>query len=260
MYDQSDKLSVDKLTLQGDTDRLFAQGKYPAPFAFNEEVAQVFDDMVSRSVPLYREVAIAVAEWTDRYYQPGTKIYDIGCSTGTTIDLSARFLAHSGKQAQYVGIDTSAPMLQRASAKLAGWKPTHEIELLHTDALNVSYDNASIVIVNYTLQFIPVAQRAALLRKIYNGLRPGGILFLSEKLRSCCPEFHETVTDIYERFKESRGYSRTEIERKKEALDNVLIPLTLDEQSRMLTQAGFNHHEPMIRWHNFTTFIALKDR
>jgi tRNA (cmo5U34)-methyltransferase len=255
MYDHG----TDKLTLAGDADRLFARGRYPVPFAFNEEVAQVFDDMVSRSVPLYREVAVAVAEWTNKFYQPGTVIYDIGCSTGTTIDLSARYLAHFGKRARYVGIDTSEPMLQRARAKLAGWADTHTIDLCHQDALTVSYDNASVVVVNYTLQFIPVVQRAELLQKIHAGLRPGGILFLSEKLRSCCPPFHETVTDIYERFKESRGYSRTEIERKKEALDNVLIPLTLEEQTRLLRQAGFAHAEPMIRWHNFTSFVAIKD-
>lgn len=254
MYDHD----TDKLTLGGEADQLFARGRYPAPFAFNEEVAQVFDDMVSRSVPLYREVAVAVAEWTNKFYQPHSKIYDIGCSTGTTIDLSARWLSHFGKHAHYIGIDTSAPMLQRAKAKLAGWSEAHKIELLHSDALDVSYEDASVVVVNYTLQFIPVIKRAELLKKIHDGLRPGGILFLSEKLRSCCPPFHETVTDIYERFKESRGYSRTEIERKKEALDNVLIPLTLDEQSRLLQQAGFRHFEPMIRWHNFTSFIALK--
>lgn len=255
MYDREQE----ELSLTGDSDRLFATGRYPAPFAFNEEVAQVFDDMVSRSVPLYREVAVAVAEWTKKFYQPGTVIYDIGCSTGTTIDLSARYLNHWGKSAHYVGIDTSEPMLQRAAAKLQGWEGVHKVELRCSDALAEDYTNASVVVVNYTLQFVPVVQRAALLKKIHDGLRPGGILFLSEKLRSCCPEFHETVTDIYERFKESRGYSRTEIERKKEALDNVLIPLTLDEQSRLIAGAGFTRFEPMLRWHNFTSFIAVKD-
>ena len=251
-------LSPESLTLKGEADRLFDTGKFPVPFAFNEEVAQVFDDMVSRSVPLYKEVALLVAEWTNKFYQPGTTIYDIGCSTGTTIDLAARYLSHFDKKAIFIGIDTSEPMLARAKSKLAGWNKEHEIQLTSHSALDVQYCNASVVIVNYTLQFIPVAQRLALLKKIYDGLVPGGILFLSEKLRSCCPEFHELVTDSYERFKEARGYSRTEIERKKEALDNVLVPLTLEEQSELLRAAGFNYFEPMIRWHNFTSFIAIK--
>jgi len=246
------------LTLKGDADRLFETGKYPVPFAFNDEVAQVFDDMVSRSVPLYKEVALLVAEWTNKFYQPGTTIYDIGCSTGTTIDLAARYLSHFDRRANFVGIDTSEPMLARAKSKLAGWSREHQIQLTNINALDMQYSNASVVIVNYTLQFIPVAQRLKLLKNIHDGLVPGGILFLSEKLRSCCPEFHELVTDSYERFKEVRGYSRTEIERKKEALDNVLVPLTLDEQSELLRSAGFNFFEPMIRWHNFTSFIAIK--
>lgn len=254
MYNQEQH----NLTLKGETDRLFETGKYPAPFAFNDEVAQVFDDMVTRSVPLYKEVALLVAEWTNKFYQPHTTIYDIGCSTGTTIDLAARYLSHFDKKASFVGIDTSEPMLARAKSKLAGWSKEHKIELTSTSALDVHYTNASVVIVNYTLQFIPVAQRLALLKKIHDGLVPGGILFLSEKLRSCCPEFHELVTDSYERFKEARGYSRTEIERKKEALDNVLVPLTLEEQSELLSAAGFKYFEPMIRWHNFTSFIAIK--
>jgi len=246
------------LTLKGEADRLFESNKYPVPFAFNDEVAQVFDDMVSRSVPLYKEVALLVAEWTNKFYQQGTTIYDIGCSTGTTIDLAARYLSHFDKSAAFVGIDTSEPMLARATSKLAGWSKDHRIELLCKNALDVQYTNASVVVVNYTLQFIPVGQRLTLLKMIYDGLVPGGILFLSEKLRSYCPEFHELVTDSYERFKEARGYSRTEIERKKEALDKVLVPLTLDEQSDLLRAAGFHYFEPMIRWHNFTSFIAIK--
>lgn len=252
------ELDPQKLTLHGEADQLFATGKYPVPFSFNDEVAQVFDDMVSRSVPLYKEVAIAVAEWTNKFYQPGTNIYDIGCSTGTTIDLSARYLSHFDKQASFIGVDTSESMLARARSKLAGWTQEHSIELLLSDAMKVDYCNASVIVVNYTLQFIPVTKRRKLLEKLYAGLLPGGILFLSEKLRSCCPEFHEAVTDNYERFKEAHGYSRTEIERKKEALDNVLIPLTLEEQSELLRSSGFTCFEPMIRWHNFTSFLAIK--
>lgn len=244
-----------ELYLSSEKDELFEKGQWPKPFVFNAEVVRVFDDMVSRSVPLYREVVACAAHWAREYYQEGTRIIDVGCSTGTFIELLGQFLK---QPAHLVGIDNSAPMLEKAREKLQRLPPTHELELICSSATDCSFDNSSVVVMNYTLQFLPVNQRRQLLEKIYQGLQPGGLLFLSEKIKSASPQFQETMTRHYEAFKTHNGYARSEIERKKEALENVLVPLTEQQQIAMLQDCGFSQIDCLLKLHNFASFVALK--
>lgn len=261
-----------QLYLHSDIDDLFDKGPWPKPFVFNEEVVRVFDDMVSRSVPLYREVMACAAHWTRAYYQPKTRIVDVGCSTGTFLELIGRFLP---EPATLVGIDNSAAMLEKAKEKLEPLNERHSVELLCRSAVEPGgveakvaeetagmtaspYQNSSVVVMNYTLQFLPLEQRKQLVNEIYAGLAEGGLLFMSEKVRSSTPQFQETITHQYEAFKERNGYARTEIERKKEALEHVLIPLTYEEQKRMLSESGFTQVDTLIKLHNFATFVARK--
>ena len=237
------------------TDHLFLTNHYPKPFSFNSDVANVFDDMINRSVPLYQEVLNCLAFWTGRFYQPGTTIYDIGCPTGSAL---TAILKNTNHQIHYMGIDNSKAMIDRAADKLTEINSNHDITFSCQDAVNTEYNNASIVILNYTLQFISVNKRKTLLTKIYQSLLPNGILFLSDKVRSNCPEFQEIITHDYESFKKSQGYSQTEIERKKEALENVLVCLSFNEELELLKEAGFQVFEPVLKWNNFTTFVALK--
>ena len=246
--------AMPSLYLDSDTDELFERGPWPKPFAFNEEVVRVFDDMVSRSVPLYREVVACAAHWARAYYQPGTRLVDVGCSTGTFLELVGRFLT---EPATLVGIDNSPSMLQRAEEKLAPLRSRHHIELICDRAERCAFENSSVVVMNYTLQFLPLPQRQAALQAIYQGLVPGGLLFLSEKVKSACPQFQETITLHYEAFKARNGYASREIERKKEALENVLVPLTEAQQVEMLRDRGFAV-ESLIKLHNFVTWVALK--
>jgi tRNA (cmo5U34)-methyltransferase len=246
----------EQLTLVGNNDKIFAVNEYdPRPFAFNKEVAGVFDDMVRRSIPLYADVTATAARWTLAYFQPGSTIYDIGCSTGTFFDLIGRQLPPGVRM---VGIDTSAAMLDQAQDKLAPFSARHEIRLVCGDACEQSYHDASIVIANYTLQFIPIARRRQLLTRIYHELRPGGLLMLSEKTYAECPEFQETITGFYEGFKRDNGYSEIEIARKKEALENVLVPMTEKQLLEMLEGAGFDAYQSILKWHNFVTLVAMK--
>jgi len=245
-------------TLLGGRDQLFATGKAPVPFEFNEEVAQVFDDMVTRSVPMYKDVTKAVVEWAREFYTEGSRIYDIGCSTGTTIEAICRDFSINNRSGSFVGIDTSEAMLKRAEIKLKPWLSEHEISLRTENASKTPFSNASLVVMNYTLQFVPVYSRLDLLKSIYSGLNKDGILILADKVKSESPKLNQTQTKFYEKFKERAGYSQTEIERKKEALDNVLVPLTFDKQMEMVRAAGFEHVEPVYKWNNFVTLIAVK--
>jgi len=244
-----------ELYLSSDKDELFHEGPWPKSFVFNDDVVKVFDDMVSRSVPLYREVIAAAVHWTRAYFQEGSRIVDVGCSTGTFLELVGRFLK---EPATLVGLDNSQAMLERAKEKLAEISNFHHVELLCEDAIHSSYEESSVVIMNYTLQFLPFSNRLKLLTKIHDEMLEGGLLFLSEKVKSSHPQLQETMTLHYEAFKERNGYARTEIERKKEALENVLVPLTYEQQVDMLYDAGFKHVDVLMKLHHFTTFVVVK--
>jgi tRNA (cmo5U34)-methyltransferase len=249
--------SPSDLKLNSPSDRLFASGRYPKPFAFNEEVAQVFDDMVSRSVPLYCDVTRFTGDWIQHFYQPGTSIVDIGCSTGTTTHWIAQVLE---TPAHFFAIDNSAAMIEKAREKLKPFPAHHTLQLCCENVMNIRLPRASAVVINYTLQFLPVSDRRTLLERIYEALVPGGIVLISEKLRSPSPIVQELTTFLYERFKMEQGYSRNEIERKKEALDQVLVPFTEDEHRQHLKAVGFEHVESLMKWNNFITLLALKGR
>jgi len=244
-----------QLKIAGVRDEIFTKQVFPKPFHFNKEVADAFDDMALRSIPLYQEVQKNLLFWAQHLLQPATSVYDIGCSTGSTLHLLGTY---TEAPLNLIGIDNSQAMLTRARQKTANLPPQHRVELRHADAMDTDYAHASLMILNYTLQFLPVAQRPLLLKRLYEGLVAGGALFVADKIRFDEPVFQDVATRIYEQFKEQNGYSRTEIERKKEALDQVLIPLTLAEETAMLHAAGFGHVEPVIKWNGFVALIALK--
>lgn len=245
-----------ELRLVSDQDRLFDSQRYPRPFAFNEEVAGVFDDMVRRSIPLYMDVHHYLSDWCRRFHRRASAIVDIGCSTGTTLHYLSQCLAH---EAELIGIDSSSAMIRKARAKLKNLPSHHQVKLICEDIEQVHLPQASIVIMNYTLQFLPVSQRTGLIKRIYDSLLPGGLFFISEKVRADHPLIQETATHIYENFKLKQGYSQTEIARKKEALENVLIPYTETEHRQLLTDAGFQAVELVMKWNNFTSFVAIKE-
>jgi tRNA (cmo5U34)-methyltransferase len=244
-----------ELKLISQKDNIFADRRYPKPFAFNHEVAEVFDDMVQRSIPMYRDVTRFTADWVIHFYQAGTSIIDIGCSTGTTTHQIAHRLPAA---AAFVAIDSSEAMIRRAEQKLSDFPPQHKLELLCSDVMSVRLPKASAVVINYTLQFLPVAQRGLLMQRIFEALVPGGIILMSEKVRHSSPAFQELGTHIYEGFKEHQGYSRTEIEKKKEALENVLVPFTEAEHRGLLEHSGFTSVESIMKWNTFMTFVAQK--
>jgi len=248
-----------ELKLVGERDGLYDEEEGPRPFEFNEEVVQVFDDMVSRSVPLYAEVIDLLLYWVHRYYVEGTWIVDLGCSTGTTLDVLGRSL--KGKEAQFLGIDNSSAMVLECTKKLKWMKGKFHVHIEEGDILNFAIDDheSSIVIMNYTLQFVPVMRRLEVLTRICASLCDGGVLYLSEKIRADDAEVQECITWIYEDFKARRGYSQRYIARKKEALMNVLVPYTEDEMKAAFYAAGFSQVEIVAKWNNFTTFAARKN-
>ncbi len=237
-------------------DTLFNIKTVEEDFAFNERVVEVFDDMLDRSIPFYRQVIEGQAQLLDNFLQTGDKVYDLGCSTGTTLLALARLLAP--KELQFVGIDNSSPMLDKARLKAELYTKQQSLSFLLEDITDFGHSGAGCIILNYTLQFIRPLQRESFLQRLYTNLQPGGILLLSEKVINHDKRLNRAFIDIYHQFKKTRGYSELEIARKREALENVLIPFSVQENRAMLQKSGFVSVTTYLQWFNFTSFVAVK--
>ncbi|MBY0516371.1 MAG: carboxy-S-adenosyl-L-methionine synthase CmoA [Bacteriovoracaceae bacterium] len=237
-------------------DQYFAQPMDKVtPFSFNAEVAEVFDDMVKRSVPLYRENQQLTVDLLSRLLKKGDTVYDLGCSTGTVLHLIGNAL--KPMDLKLIGLDASAPMVEKARLKMKAFGHKNA-EIDKADITRAEFEPCGAVIMNYTLQFLPVETRLPLLKKIFKALRPGGVLILAEKIQTDSPGLQDLVTQTYYDFKGQNGYSELEISQKREALENVLIPLTPSEQNQLLQEAGFGPVEMLLRWGPFATFLAVK--
>lgn len=242
-------------------DQLFHDVTGPVkPFVFDQKVARVFDDMVARSIPFYGEILQLILDLSDVYLKPNFRIFDLGCSTGTTVALLAQHLRQKGLPVSFVAIDNSPAMLEECQKKLAHLGITN-VELRCQDLQALDWtETPNMIIMNYTLQFIPPAQRSGLLKNIYRALAPHGVFILSEKIKSSHSAIETAQTKLYYDFKKRNGYSELEIAKKREALENVLIPQTIEEHLRALAEAGFGQTEPLFRWYNFASILSLKEK
>lgn len=238
-------------------DRIYTQGQGPAaPFEFSEAVVRVFPDMIERSVPGYRLLLELTPLMVRRAVQPGSRIYDLGCSLGAAT-LAAR-RAVGVDEVEIIAADTSPDMVERCREILAADNSRVPVEVLEADACELPIENASVVMMYFTLQFIAPERRSALLAKIARGLRPGGVLLLAEKL-AFEPESTQAWLDTHHHdFKRAQGYSDLEIARKRQALENVLVPETREAHHARLRQAGFDQVIDWFQCFNFAAFAAVR--
>ena len=236
-------------------DTLFKQDTGNKPFEFDESVANVFEDMLGRSVPMYQECQSLAVHWCARFARANTSVYDLGCSTGQLL-LKLAHAIDRNKGITLYGLDNSPAMLEK-SRKTLGQSPI-SCQLMEAD-LNrgISIQNASVVVMNYTLQFVLPENRLPLLKNIYENLVPDGSLILIEKIKSDIPALDETFIEFHHQFKRDRDYSDLEISRKREALENVLIPWTVEENQSLIRRSGFQTVDLFFKWNNFAGFIAL---
>lgn len=237
-------------------DTIFQSGNGGKHFEFNREVAEVFDDMLSRSVPFYGHVINMTGRILAGSLEQEGLVYDLGCSTGTTLITLAGQLEHLNLS--YIGIDNSAAMLEKAREKTAQTPFKDTITFQHGDITETDLQQADAIIVNYTMQFIRPADRANFTKRLHNSLKPGGVLIVSEKVIAKDQTLHRRFTDMYLDFKREQGYSEIEISRKREALEYVLVPLSRDENTKLLQRAGFTCVETFFQWFNFVSFMAMK--
>ncbi|RLF42977.1 MAG: carboxy-S-adenosyl-L-methionine synthase CmoA [Thermoplasmata archaeon] len=233
-------------------DNVFTQ-KIEKKFEFDEAVASVFDDMLSRSVPFYDEVRELIISLIIAEEAEGKKVLDLGSSTAKfLLDLSSKMKTDM----QLKGIDNSEAMLDRARQKCQAFGAN--IILEDEDMLGYTYEQEDVVVANYTLQFIRPIERLGLIGKIYEGLNEEGQFIFSEKVVFKEKKLDKQMIDIYYAYKKEQGYSDYEIAQKREALENVLIPFTIEENIKMCKDAGFGSVETVFQWANFVTFVAKK--
>lgn len=238
-------------------DEVFKQQiQQSADFKFDKKVVTVFDDMVTRSVPFYLEIQRMVGELAREYVTPDTVVYDLGCSTGTTL---INMNSTVDNKIKFIGIDDSDEMLRKCADNLKNAGMTRELELLNAD-LNqgVGIENASVVVLCLTLQFIRPLYRNKLLTDIRDGLKEEGCLILVEKILAEESSCNRNFIKYYYDFKRRNNYSDLEIAQKREALENVLVPYKLSEDLEMLRGAGFSRCEVFFKWYNFAGIIAMR--
>ena len=253
-------MSVTRLTSDdrlGGKDRVFADAAAPTnDFTFDRSVATVFDDMVSRSVPYYGEIQRMIGDLAADFAEPETTLYDLGCSTATTLMMLDEVV---NPAVRFVGVDNSAEMLAKAQAKIDSRKMSRPFQLIEADLHNfAAIEQASVITMVLTLMFIRPLYRQRFVERLYRGLRPGGCLLLVEKLTLGDSSLNRLYINHYYEMKRRNDYSETEIAKKREALENVLIPFRFEENVDLLKSAGFTVVEEWFRWYNFCGVIAVK--
>lgn len=221
-------------------------------FTFDDKVVSVFADMIGRSVPGYGETLKMVELLAFQYAQNDSNLYDLGCSLGAATMALSR--GSAGKSCRVIGLDNSPAMVQRCQEMLKD----QDVEIRCQDILDTGIHDASVVVLNFVLQFVDKERRSELLNHIYQGLKPGGVLILSEKIAFDDSDENQRQIELHEAFKRAQGYSDMEISRKRSALENVLIPETLESHHSRLQQAGFTTSNTWFQCFNFASMIAIK--
>jgi tRNA (cmo5U34)-methyltransferase len=237
-------------------DDIFLHDHPQGDFVFDDKVASVFHDMISRSVPGYATIISMIGVLAERYAQPGTRCYDLGCSLGAATLAMRHHLEDS--RCEIIAVDSAHAMVMRCQDAVARDKANTPVQVLQADILDLPMDNASVVVLNFTLQFIAPARRAELIQRIHQAMLPGGMLILSEKVRFEDADLDELFINVHHRFKRSQGYSELEVSRKRAAIENVLIPETPAAHRARIKEAGFSAFGLWFQCFNFASMVAIK--
>jgi len=222
---------------------------------FDENVANVFSDMIRRSVPGYESIITMLGVFAENYVQSNSNIYDLGCSLGAAT-LSMRSRLHN-KNCQMIAIDNSSAMVEKCQMNINATSGP-DVQVICDDIREVDIKSASLAVLNFTLQFLPVDDRDLLLRKVADNMLPGGAVILSEKITFEDEKECELNKELHLAFKKANGYSELEIAQKRSAIENVLIPETIDTHLQRLKLAGFSQAEIWFQCFNFVSIIAIK--
>jgi len=225
-------------------------------WTFDERVAEVFPDMIQRSVPGYSNIISMIGMLAERFVRPDSRVYDLGCSLGAATLSVRRNIHHSG--CEIIAVDNSPAMVERCRRHIDAFRAQTPVQVIEADIRQVEIRNASLVVLNFTLQFLDPAERQLLLNKIYQGLLPGGALVLSEKFSFDDQTMGELLFNMHHDFKRANGYSELEISQKRSMLENVMLTDSVATHKSRLAEAGFGHAEQWFQCFNFGSLVAIK--
>lgn len=225
-------------------------------FRFDDQVADVFPDMIQRSVPGYQTIIQTIGKLSGRFQQANSNYYDLGCSLGAaTLAMRRNINADNSK---IIAVDNSSAMVERCERHLQAFRSDIPVEVKLADIRQQPIEQAAIVVINFTLQFLPKEDRNTLINRVYQGLKPGGLLILSEKFINNDLLTNDLLVELHHDFKRANGYSELEISQKRSALENVMKPDTLPEHQQRLQQAGFTSQTLWFQCFNFCSMVAIK--
>lgn len=232
-------------------------GYAPPRWQFDDEITRVFDNMLERSIPQYSVMRRAVHDVACRYIQPNTDVVDLGCSRGEAI---APLVKQFGEKNRFIGVEVSEPMLEASRQRFEKEIKSGQVALMNLD-LRESYPeaSASVTLSVLALQFVPIEHRQRVVRNIFETTRPGGVLVLVEKVLGNAADIDAMLVDLYYDMKMEKGYSQDQIERKRLALEGVLVPVTAKWNEELLFMAGFRQVDCFWRWMNFAAWVAIRD-
>ncbi|MCG9712257.1 carboxy-S-adenosyl-L-methionine synthase CmoA [Shewanella insulae] len=238
-------------------DTIYAQAcENISDFQFDDRVAGVFGDMIRRSVPGYGQIINTLGDFADKCVTPNSKIYDLGCSLGAaTLSVRRRI---EGRGCEIIAVDNSESMVERCKQNLSAYVSETPVDLICADIRDIEIQDASMVILNFTMQFLAPEDRQTLIANIYQGLKPGGILVLSEKLVFEDEPVQHLLDELHLDFKRANGYSELEISQKRSSLEHVMKPDTLLQHQQRLQAQGFSHFSVWFQCFNFASMVAIK--
>jgi tRNA (cmo5U34)-methyltransferase len=238
-------------------DKLFLDAKADLyPFSFNQSVVEVFPDMINRSVPGYQTIVDGIGRISRYAVKTDSKVYDLGCSLGNVSLHIARY--NPNARFTIEAIDNSPAMVERCQQHVDAFNYAANINVHHGDIVELSLESCDMVVINFTLQFIPVEKRQAIIDKVYKSLNTGGILLVSEKVSAESENIDELLIELHHEFKRDNGYSELEISQKRSALESVMILDTFEEHKKRFTKAGFKDVSVWFQHFNFLSMCAVK--
>ena len=243
--------------VQNNKDNIYANSiERVEDFIFDEKVASVFEDMINRSVPGYQDIISGIGVLSRQYAQENSVCYDLGCSLGAATLMMQQCVNTEG--VSIVAVDNSEAMVQLCRDNLVQKKGSISVEVICESIQNINIKNTSVVVLNFVLQFIPVEERGDLLKKIYEGMNPKGILILSEKISFADEQEQQFLIETHQAFKKLQGYSDLEISQKRTALENVLIPESFERHKERLQKVGFQNIYQWFQCFNFISMVCIK--
>ena len=238
-------------------DRIYAsENADDGAFEFNEAVAAVFPDMLKRSIPGYAASIAGIGTIARQFVTEESRCYDLGCSLGAATLAMRQSI--SGRDCRILSIDNSSAMIRRCRKIINDDESSIPVDVIAGDVREMKIENASMVVMNYTMQFLPVDDRDQIVEKIFSGMNKGGVFVLSEKVVEQDPVVEKMLVDLHHEQKKRNAYSDSEISRKRAAIVNVLIPENLATHKTRILKSGFSHVGVWLRFFNFVSMVAIK--